>query len=240
MVAIKKEWTMNKQQRLYYDKTAAQKEALLAYLYAYLTPQRRARMQHVLAFRTNYLTVVMEDTVQSHNANAVIRTAESLGVQNLHVIEQNHSFAADNTIAMGACNWLNIASYRTTVSALAALKADGYRIVATVPREHAATPNTLPLHTGKIALLFGTEQQGLSAESCALADEFLYIPMFGFTQSFNVSVSVALCLQPLITRLHASDIAWQLTADEQRDLLLDWMYESVRAAPQLTKQFFDQ
>jgi tRNA (guanosine-2'-O-)-methyltransferase len=218
------------------DISCVDKNALLAYLQSYITPHKMKRMQEVLAHRTRYLTVVMENTAQAHNANAVLRTAEIFGLQDVHVIER-HTFSAFDTIAMGAHKWLDVHRYKNTTNALAALKKAGYRLVATIPSPQAHTPATLPLDHGKIALLFGTEETGLSAESCAQADEFLYIPMFGFTQSFNVSVSVALCVQQLMSRLRQSSIMWQLTEQQKQDLLLDWVKSTVRAAPHLEKLF---
>lgn len=117
------------------------------------------------------------------------------------------------------------------------LRAQGYRIVATTPHEKDKLIYDLPLETGKIALVFGTEETGLSKYAMENADEYVKIPMYGFTESFNISVSVAICLYELTKRLRASRINWQLTEEEVLDLQLNWLKRCLPYFDLLKKEF---
>ena len=214
-----------------------QKQALLAYLLPYATEQRREKMARVIVDRTRHATVVLEDIFQSHNASAVIRSCEIFGIQDVHVIEKNNPFSVTGTVAMGASKWIDIAHYQETVDCFTQLKERGYRIIATTPHDDAVQLQDLPLDT-KMALAFGTELTGLSQAALDHADEFVTIPMYGFTESFNISVSVALCLYHTITSLHTSSISWQTSKEEQVDIQLNWLRRMLRKADALEKQFF--
>ncbi len=194
----------------------------IAYLSTLVSENKRKLIAKVLEYRTRYLTVALEDITQPHNASAVIRSCDIFGVQDMHVIESEQAFNAINTVAKGASKWIDLYRYKNTKECITTLKKNGYRIVATTPHERGYTLSELPINQ-KIALLFGTEITGLSDESIALADDFVTIPMFGFTESFNISVSAAICLYHLITKIHASDIAWQLTSAEKETLQREWL-----------------
>ncbi len=194
----------------------------IAYLSTLVSENKRDLIKKVLAYRTRYLTVALEDITQPHNASAVIRSCDIFGVQNMHVIESEQAFNALNAVAKGASKWVDLYRYKNTKECVATLKKNGYRVVATTPHERGYTLSELPINQ-KIALLFGTEITGLSDESIALADDFVTIPMFGFTESFNISVSAAICLYQLITKIHASDIAWQLSSAEEETLQREWL-----------------
>ena len=194
----------------------------IAYLSTLVSENKRKLIAKALEYRTHYLTVALEDIRQPHNASAVIRSCDIFGVQDIQVIESEEAFNALNTVAKGASKWVNLYRYKNMKECVATLKKNGYRIVATTPHERGYTLSELPINQ-KIALLFGTEITGLSDESIALADDFVTIPMFGFTESFNISVSAAICLYHLITKIHASDIAWQLSSAEKETLQREWL-----------------
>jgi tRNA (guanosine-2'-O-)-methyltransferase len=194
----------------------------IAYLTSLITDNKRQKIQEVLAYRTRYVTVVLENIEHPHNANAVIRSCDIFGIQDVQVIEEVHPFKPQNTIAKGAIKWVDMLRYPTTKRCIAALKKQKYCIVATTPHEQGYKLPELPLNR-KIALLFGTEISGLSQDALDAADEYVTIPMFGFTESFNISVSVALCLYDIVTRLHQSDIWWQLSQEERENLHLQWL-----------------
>ena len=147
----------------------------------------------VLENRTRYVTVVLEDLFQEHNASAALRTCDIFGVQDVHVVQAQYKFKAVDTISMGASKWVDATSYSSVTDAISELKSQGYRIVATSPHLQSYALPDLPLDQ-KTALIFGSEQTGLSQAALAQADMYVKIPMFGFVESFNVSVSVALCL----------------------------------------------
>lgn len=215
------------------------KEQLLEYLLNFVTDNKKQKMDQVIVNRTHHLTVVLEDIYQSHNASAVVRTAECFGLQNVHVIQSRNQFQAKDSVAMGAAKWMNLQTHGDMRLCCEALKKNGYRIVATTPHTKASSLLELPLEK-KFALVFGTEDQGLTQEALDLADEFVFIPMYGFTESFNVSVSVGICLHNIITKLHSSNIPWQLTEEEVLDLRLAWARAAVRGSDVHERKFFGQ
>ena len=186
-------------------------------------------MRHVLAMRTRYLVCVVEDIFQPHNAGAVLRSAEAFGVQDVHIIEDGNEYAPNPKIALGTAQWLTLHRYRRgtpTPECLHRLKAQGYRILATSPRHDSIDLDHVPLEPGPVAVLFGTELEGLSRAALAAADLCLRIPMVGFVESLNVSVSAALVLRNLSTRLRAGGIAWQLDQAERHTILATWLRNS--------------
>jgi tRNA (guanosine-2'-O-)-methyltransferase len=135
---------------------------------------------------------------------------------------------------MGASKWVDVHSYTSITDSLNALKQQGYRIVATTPHTNSYTLPTLPIDQ-KTALVFGSEQTGLSQEALAAADMFVKIPMYGFVESFNVSVSVALCLYDVINRLHNLTYAWKLSEEEKQDIMLAWIRKISKTAALVEK-----
>lgn len=179
-------------------------------------------LERVLSQRTRYVTAVFEDLFQAHNGAAVIRACECFGVQDLHVISNENPFRVDETIAAGADAFVDVHRWEdpaqdNTTACLSALKEKGYRILATSLRPGCIDLPDLDLDQ-PMALVFGTELHGLSDKAHDLADDFLRIPMFGFTQSFNISVSTALSLFELTRRLRRSDLDWRLSEEEQATL----------------------
>lgn len=208
-------------------------------LQPFVTEERWNRMRDVLSHRTRYLTVVLEDIYQPHNASAVLRSCDAFGVQDVHIVQNRNRYQTNPGVELGTAQWLSLsrygsagdpASYDHTTRCIASLRAAGYRIVATTPHRRGAAPDTIPLEPGPIALLFGTEKEGLSAAALDGADEYLAIPMVGFVESLNISVSVAVTLYALTTRLHSGPIAWRLGDAERDRLLADWLRASVRHA----------
>ena len=214
------------------------KQALIDQLVQYVTDNKREKMEAVLENRTRYVTIVLEDLFQPHNASAALRTADIFGVQDVHVVTEKYAFKAVSTIAMGATKWLDVHSYSSITDSIDSLKKQGYRIVATTPHTNSYSLPDLPIDQ-KTALVFGSEQTGLSEAALAQADMFVKIPMYGFVESFNVSVSVALCLYDVITRLHASSHEWKLSQDEKHDIMLEWIRRVSKTA-QLVEKDLDK
>jgi tRNA (guanosine-2'-O-)-methyltransferase len=210
---------------------------LITYLSQFVTPDRLAKIQTLVALRTRYITVALEDVHQSHNASAIVRSCEAFGLQDIHCVTGKNKFDVKNTVASGASKWLTLQEHKTSQDCIASLKQAGYKIVATSP--HATKTLEAINLDQKIALLFGTEQEGLTQQTIDQADELIKIPMSGFTESFNVSVSVALCVYSLSTRLRASDVVWQLNQQEQEILLLEWLKKSIERSDLLEKRFLD-
>lgn len=218
-----------------------QMDALVDYLGHFITPQRQAKIETVLAGRTRYVTVVLEDIHTSQNAGAVLRNCDNFGVQDVHIIEQTTNFKVNLNVTRGCQKWLTTHRYRqqrnNTRDCIEALKAKGYCIVATTPHTDACELPALPLDQ-PIALLFGNELDGLSDTALAQADRHLKIPMYGFSESFNISVSTALCLQSICDRIRQSSYPWQLTPSEQQILRLKWYRNSCKNVHQIETSFW--
>jgi tRNA (guanosine-2'-O-)-methyltransferase len=212
----------------------------IAYLARFVTAERWQKLQHMVNQRTDYVTVVLEDVYQAHNISAALRSAECFGLQTVHIMEHRHPYRVEQHVAKGAGDWLHVQRTREdTLIYLEKLKKAGYSIVATSPRPGSYQLTDLPLDN-KIALLFGTEETGLTRDAFASADATVAIPMYGFTESFNISVSVAICLYEITRRLRVSDFPWQLTDDQKQEVLLSWLRSSVRGAEHLEKLLLTQ
>jgi tRNA (guanosine-2'-O-)-methyltransferase len=219
-----------------HDLTPETTRQMVAYLKNFVTEQRFEKFRVNSLMRTRHLTIVLEDIYQPHNASAVLRTCDCFGIQDVHIIENRNKYQVNPDVALGSAKWLNLVRYNggedNTKACLDNLKSKGYRLVATSPHKDDHTPATLPLNP-KTALLFGTELEGLSSAALAMADDYIRIPMVGFTESLNISVSAAIFLHTLTERLRASGIPWQLKEEEQDEIMLAWLRASIRDAEKL-------
>jgi len=221
-----------------YDKPT--KIKLREHLMSFVSDKRKTRFEEVLQHRTRHITVVLEDIFQPHNASAVLRSCDLTGVQDVHIIENGNDYNVNPEVALGSSKWLNLIKYNekdnNTLDTFDQLRKDGYTIVATTPHKNDFDLDTLPIDK-KIAVVFGTELTGLSDLAINNADEYLRIPMYGFTESYNISVSAALTLFTLTQRLRKSNINWQLEDDEISDILLDWARSSVSRSEVIERHF---
>lgn len=208
----------------------------LNYLETIITEERRNKFIDMLSRRTRHFTVAIEDVFQMHNASAVMRTCEIFGIQELNVIEEKYGKTIDKEIAMGAQKWVDINAYNSTTSCIDALKDKGYRIIATTPHKDSCYLEDFDIST-PAALFFGTERLGLSEEVMERADGFLKIPMYGFTESINVSSSAAIIIHSLSTRLRNSDVKWQLTEEELLEKRIDWARKSIKDIDFITERY---
>jgi len=213
---------------------------LLEHLISFITDNRKELFMKVIAQRTRHITVVLEDIYQPHNASAVLRTCDLTGIQDVHIIENVNKYEVNPDVAMGSSKWLNLIRYNAhennTAEAFKQLKQKGYRIVATTPHKNDKSLEDISLDK-KMAFVFGTEMNGLSEEAIQLADEYVRIPMFGFTESYNISVSAALVLYTLTQKLKNSAINWQLDDNERIDILLEWARRSINRPELIEAQF---
>lgn len=200
---------------------------LLTYLEGFLTEDRKQRFLEVLQNRSKYITVAIEDVFQLHNTSAVIRSCDAFGVQEVHVVEGRFGERLDKNIAMGAEQWVDVKRYQTTSECISTLRQRGYQIIATTPHNDSCLLSDFRLEK-KTALFFGTEKEGLSNEVMANADGFLKIPMVGFSESLNISVSAAIIIQELMEKLRKTDTEWQLSDIEILEKQLDWTKKSIK------------
>ncbi|MFN3918539.1 MAG: TrmH family RNA methyltransferase [Flavobacteriales bacterium] len=201
-------------------------EKVNEYILSLVTENKRALFEEVLKNRTRHVTTVLENTFQTHNASAVLRTAECFGIQDVHIIENKFKYSINPQITLGSAKWINLYKHNTVAECYKNLKDKGYTIYATLPGDRSKALYECEI-SSPIALVFGTEKEGLSKEAIELADTFLHIPMYGFTESFNVSVSAAMCAYDITTRLRNSEINWQLSKNETKELRYQWAKKSV-------------
>jgi len=201
---------------------------LLAYLEGFLTDDRKQRFHEILAKRTNYITVVMEDVFQMHNTSAVIRSCDVFGIQQAHVIESRFGKRLDKNIAMGAQQWVDVHRHENATLCMQHLRTEGYKLIGTTPNSDSCSLQDFDLTT-KTAFFFGTERDGLSSEIIDAVDGNLKIPMVGFSESLNISVAAAIILQTLTDQLRQKDIPWSLSAEEKLNKRLDWCKKSIKS-----------
>lgn len=210
-------------------------DSILQTLFEYISEERKALFLKVVEERTRHITLVLEDLYQPHNASAVLRSCDCYGVQDIHIIENRNNFKVTRDIAMGSSKWVDIYKYNEEINntkiCIEQLKKRGYKIVATTPHTDLLLPD-LDL-TQKTALLFGTELTGLTEDALDLADEKVRIPMYGFTESFNISVSAALTLYDVTHRIRKENINWQLAEEEKRSILFEWLRRTIKDGPKV-------
>jgi tRNA (guanosine-2'-O-)-methyltransferase len=158
-----------------------------------LLPRRKARIDEVVARRTRGLTLVLESVHDPHNLAAVLRTAEGLGLQDVHVVEAPSGFRPSAAVTQGADKWLDLHRHREVEGCIRALRASGHRLFGSRLTGDAVDVEALPF-AEKLALVFGNEHAGLTEDFSRCCDGFFRIPMAGFAQSFNVSVAVGVSL----------------------------------------------
>jgi tRNA (guanosine-2'-O-)-methyltransferase len=216
---------------------------LIEYLASFMTDERKEKIEHILSQRTKHIAVVLEDIYHPYNASAIMRSCECFGIQDLHIIEKTFQYKPNIDVARGANKWTNLIYHNSTKDntkdCINKLRADGYKIVATALNKNSIPIQELPLNE-KVAVFMGTEDSGVSDELLNEADYSIIIPMRGFTQSFNVSVSLGIILYELTNRLTKSNIDWNLTGEEKAELRLDWYKKSVRSLEHLLKRYNEE
>ena len=212
---------------------------LLHYLQECITPERKERFLNILEERTKFITVAIEDVFQRHNMSAVIRSCEVFGIQDAHVIENRNAKCLDEEISMGAQNWVDVHEYKDTASCIDSLRSKGYKIIATTPHNNSCYLDDFELNE-KVALFFGTEKNGLTPEVIEKADGYLKVPMVGFTESLNISVSAAIILQSLTNKLKKSSLDWPLTEEEKQEKQLDWTKKSIKSIDSVLDRYLKE
>ncbi|NHF59367.1 RNA methyltransferase [Flavobacteriaceae bacterium TP-CH-4] len=211
-------------------------QELLSYLERFITPKRKRRFEEVLERRTKFVTVAIEDVFQMHNTSAVIRSCEVFGLQEAHVIEGRFGKRLDKNIAMGAQQWVDVHRYESSKECIQTLRKQGYRIIATTPHNDSCLLHDFEI-IDKTALFFGTEKEGLSQEVLEEADGYLKIPMAGFTESLNISVSAAIILHDITAKLRITELPWRLSLTEKLEKQLDWTKKSIKSIDDILGRF---
>ena len=217
--------------------------ALIEHLGQFVTENKRDKITDVLAHRTRHVAIILENIYQSQNASATIRTADCMGLQDAYVIENSNDYKVDPEVALGASKWVDIHRFsegkENTATCFAHLREKGYMIVGTSLGADSVHPAELPLDR-KLALVYGNEESGISDYAHAHTDLNIKIPMYGFTQSFNISVSVAISLSHVIRALNLSTVDWRLSDREKRVLRLEWYRKIVDRSEIIERAFKDK
>ena len=218
--------------------------ALLAYLQGFMLEERKIRFERILEQRTRHITCVLENILDPHNTNAVMRSCECFGIQDVHIIENGAVFKPARKILRGAHKWLSIHKYRekanNTPDCLRSLKDKGYTVVATSPHGHHDSLHTLDV-SKPIALVLGQENIGISEDVVRMADAFVMIPMQGFTESLNISVAAAILLQTLSHRIRQQENCdWSLSEAEKNELRTAWTLKNLYRNELLIERFYQE
>jgi tRNA (guanosine-2'-O-)-methyltransferase len=168
-------------------------EQIARVLEEFVTPERRFRLRSVIDARLDSVTVLMDAPHDPHNGAAVLRSCDAFGIQRLHVVERLEQFLAAKTVARGSERWVDVRTYATSDAAVEALRASGHELVATHP-EGELTPDRLA-GIPRLALVLGNERDGIHEALVSACKTSVRIPMRGFVESLNVSVTAAILLQ---------------------------------------------
>lgn len=212
---------------------------LIDLLRQHVMPQRFGRMHAVSSQRTRYISLVLEDIHYTQNISAMLRTCDCLGIQDVYLIGDNTSTRINKHVSLGASNWVDVhrETRRPKKEVLAEIKERGYRLVATMLDDRAVSLPDFPIERGRCALILGNEMKGVSAVVQEMADDRITIPMYGFCDSYNVSVSAAIILYELVGRLRASEISWLLNREEQLELQYRWIKKSLKRGEEVAEAY---
>ena len=216
--------------------TVEQCRKQIEYLAEFMLPERLATLRRAIDSRTKYMTLLAENMFHPQNASALVRHCEAFGVQSMHTVQTLCKFNPNVDIVRGTDKWIDIYHHASTAEALAHLKSEGYRIVATTPHKQSCTPESFDVTNGKFAIVMGTEKTGISEEVMAAADEFLRIPMCGMVESLNVSACAAIIVYMLSERMRHEVEDWKMTEEEQIRTLHHWLVDTVKDAEALLKR----
>lgn len=225
----------------FYKMNKEPNEKLLAYLLSFMSDNKNELFEKIMPERTKHITVVLEDIFQPQNASAVLRTCDVFGIQDVHVIENKNEYNVNPMVVHGASKWINLHKYNekenNTLDCINQLKEKGYKVYGTTPHTNDCLIQDVPLDE-PVALMFGTELTGLSDIAMDNVDGFVKIPMYGFTESLNISVSASICLYELSKRLKTTGINWQLTREEQVEQLIVWAKKVVKSSDLIEQEFY--
>ncbi len=158
------------------------------------TERRLQRIRSVLEHRQDDLTLVLEDIHDPHNVSAILRSADAVGIKEVQLLYTKEKFPSiGKKSSASAGKWVTRRKFRSVEECYSRLRDEGFRIYASELDPQSQSIYDLEL-TEKVALVFGNEHRGVSAEAAALSDGRFRIPMYGMIESLNVSVACAVTL----------------------------------------------
>ena len=225
-----------------FDKFLNDKD-FLAYIEQIIPEGKKQKIADVLPYRTRHITVVTENVLNSNNANAILRTAEALGIQEAHIVYGNIKYIPQKSVSKGAHLWMDLhhydkASENNAQTCIDFLKQRGYQIVITSPNGKNDI-HEINLQQ-PVALCLGQESKGLSNTFTNNADIQIAIPQFGFTESYNVAVAAGMLLLPLIEKLHSTNVNWEMSKEEKEILYKKWILSYPKSVDEHYKRYYEK
>jgi tRNA/rRNA methyltransferase len=214
-------------------------EEVYQYLTNFLTEERLQKIEYFSAQSSDFILPIMEDVYQFRNAAAIVRSAEACGLHRIVALEKINVFQPNLDLTKGADTWVEIVKHPAHIDSIKNIKQQGYKIVAVSPEKNATLLPDFNI-TEPIALTFGTEWQGVTEEILDFADETLAIPMYGFTQSFNVSVAAAICFYELKQKLIRNNIPHLLNKEKLLKTRIRWAVNSIRSGNEILNKYLDE
>ena len=209
------------------------------YLKQFLTDERLSKIEFYAQESSDFVLPVMEDIFQFRNAAAIVRSVEACGFHKIVAMESENEFNPNLRVTKGAETWVEVEKMPHQLESLKKIIEKGYKILAVSPEKNAIM---LPDYDLKepVALVFGTEKEGVTEEILDFADETLAIPMYGFTKSFNVSVAAAICFYDLKQKLVKSDFDYKLSDEKLWELKVRWAKNSIKSGEEILQKFLKE
>ncbi|OGK62305.1 hypothetical protein A2334_02230 [Candidatus Roizmanbacteria bacterium RIFOXYB2_FULL_38_10] len=190
-----------------------------------ISEERKKRFQEVTSHRLQDV-IVLENIHDPHNALAAVRNCDAFGIQTAHIIFETEKIFNPKELgkvtSSSANKWVDTICWEKTSECITALKKQGFHIISTILDPKAKQPSKIDLNDSKNAIVFGNEGFGISETAKIMADELVYIPMCGFVDSINLSVTVGIMLYELSRQRKETD-TFYLSQEDQNSLLKKWI-----------------
>ncbi len=211
-------------------------QKIFQHLQQFLTDERLEKINHFAPESSDFVLPVIEDVFQFRNAAAIVRSVEACGFHKIIAMESEHEFNPNLRVTKGAETWVEVEKLPHNLDSLREIKNRGYKILAVSPENNATMLSDYDLKE-PVALVFGTEAAGVSEEILDFADETLAIQMYGFTQSFNVSVAAAICVYELKQKLLRSNLDYKLSEEKLWEMKVRWAMNSIKSGEQILAKY---
>lgn len=211
-------------------------QQIFEYLQQFLTDERLQKINHFAPESSDFVLPVIEDVYQFRNAAAIVRSVEACGFHKIVAMESQHKFNPNLRVTKGAETWVEVERLPHSLESIEMIKNRGYKIVAVSPENNATLLPDFQI-TEPVALVFGTEAEGVTDEILDFADETLAIPMYGFTRSFNVSVAAAICAYELKQKLMRSNLDYKLSEEKLWKMKVRWAVNSIKSGEQILAKY---
>jgi tRNA (guanosine-2'-O-)-methyltransferase len=216
-----------------------QNQEIFHYLQQFLTEERLQKINFFAPESSDFVLPVMEDIFQFRNAAAIVRSVEACGFHKIVAMESENVFNPNLRVTKGAETWVEVEKLPHSLDSIKKIKNRGYKIVAVSPEKNATLLPDFSI-SEPVALVFGTEKEGVTEEILDFADETLAIPMYGFTRSFNVSVAASICMYELKQKLLKSGIDYKLSEEKMWQMKVRWAVNSLASGEQILAKYLKE